>query len=365
MEERKNPWVQAFPAILGMLLLMVQSSAAREGALQGVKLSMEVVFPSLFPFFVLSRRLTGSGILRFRRGNRLCRALFGIRAAGLGALGMGFCGGYPLGVDTACGLYRSGQLGKEEAQRLISFANNTGPAFFFGMVGAVLFQDIRICAALYLIHILSALLTGLLLKSEGPEEAACAAVPQALRQETLPESVRRAFFALCQLCGYVVFFSVVLGMVPKFGGDVFWAVLCAIVDLPNGIAAIARIGDPVLRFFLCAGAIGWGGLCVHMQAAGLWQQAGLEPRGYFSGKLLHTLLSCALAFPAAGVIFGGGIPIWPGFVPIFAVVVKRTVAFFPALGYNTKNTWKRRPPHALSQKNGTRLCLLRPGGKNR
>lgn len=371
MEERINPWQQAFPAILGMLLLMLRSGQAREAALQGVKLSMEVVFPSLFPFFVLSRRLTGSGILRLQRGNRLCRRFFGVGAAGMGALLMGFCGGYPLGVDTACQLYQNGQLGKEEAQRLLRFVNNTGPAFFFGMVGAVLFQNVRICAALYLIHILSAMLTGLLLKGRGPDEALSSPKSQALRRESLPESVRQAFFSVCQLCGYVVFFSVVLAMALAFppiqalGGDIFRAVVSATLDLPNGISAIARIGDPTLRFFLCAGAIGWGGFCVHMQAAGLWQRAGLEPRGYYWGKLCHCLVSCALAFPAARLLLGGTLPLWPGMLPVLAVILKRTVAFFPALGYNTKNTWKRRPSHAFSQENGTRLCLLQPGGKNR
>lgn len=365
MEEQKNPWVQAFPAILGMLLLMVQSGAAREGALQGVKLSMEVVLPSLFPFFVLSRRLTGSGILRLRRGNRLCRRLFGIRAAGLGALLMGFCGGYPLGVDTACGLYQSGQLSKEEAQRLITFANNTGPAFFFGMVGAVLFRDIHICAVLYLIHMLSALLTGLLWKNNEQEPNNLPQKLPSFPKERLPESIKEAFSSVCQLCGYVIFFSAVLGMMPKIGNDLVRAISFAIVDLPNGIAAIARIGSPVLRFFLCAGAIGWGGFCVHMQAAGLWQRAGLAPRDYYLGKLCHALISCALAFPAARLLFGSMIPVWPGFLPVLAVILKRTVAFFPALGYNTENTWKRRSGHAFSQENGTRLCLLRPGGKDR
>lgn len=364
MEERTKPWGQAFPAILGMLLLMLHSGQAREAAVQGIKLSMEVVVPSLFPFFVLSRRLTKSGILRLRRGNRLCHRLFGVRVAGMGALLMGFCGGYPLGVDTVCQLCKNGQLSKNEAQRLIAFANNTGPAFFFGMVGAVLFQDVSICAILYLIHILSAVLTGLLLKSDGQDLNISPAKIQHSAYETLPESIKQAFFSVCQLCGYVVFFSAVLGMLPKIGNNIFKAILCAIIDLPNGIAAIAHIGNPVLRFFLCAGAIGWGGFCVHMQAAGLWQQAGLEPRGYYWGKLCHSLLSCALAFPAARLLFGGAIPIWPGFLPVFAVLVKRTVAFSPVLGYNRKNTWKRRPSHALSQKNGTRLCLLRPGGKN-
>lgn len=351
MEEQKNPWVQAFPAILGMVLLMLQSGTARAGAMQGVRLSLEVVLPSLFPFFVLSRRLTGSGILRLRRGDRLCRALFGVGAAGMGALLMGFCGGYPLGVDTACQLHQSGQLSKDEAQRLIAFANNTGPAFFFGMVGATLFQDVKVCAALYLLHILSALLTGLLLKRDTTGSNISPSKPPSFPKESVPESIKQAFFSVCQLCGYVIFFSAVLGMVPDIGNDILRAVLFAVADLPNGIAAIARIGDPTARFFLCAGAIGWGGFCVHMQAAGLWQRVGLDPRGYYWGKLCHGLISCALAFPAARLLLGSFLPVWPGFLPVLAVILKRAVAFSPALGYNTKNTWKRRLHHAFSTEN--------------
>ena len=363
MEGQKSPWVQAFPAILGMLLLMIWSGQAREAAVQGVKLSLEVVFPSLFPFFVLSRRLTRSGILRLSRGNRLCGRLFGVSAAGMGALLMGFCGGYPLGVDTVCGLYQSGQLGREEAQRLIRFVNNTGPAFFFGMVGAVLFQSARVCGVLYLIHVLSAVLTGLLLARTGRERTDHCAKPAPLVPEPLPESVRQAFFAVCQLCGYVVFFSVALAILLAFPpvqwlmgqaffpGDILRAFLSGTLDLPNGIAAIARIGNPTARFFLCTAAIGWGGFCVHMQAAGLWQRAGLEPRGYYWGKLMHMAVSLALAFPAAGLLFGGKIPLWPGFVPLAALILKRTVAFFDHLGYNTKNTSKRRLCHAFSEKN--------------
>lgn len=375
-ENRKSLWEQALPPAIGMILLMLWSGAAREAAAKAVKLSATVVFPALFPFGVLSRQLTSSGALRLRRGNRLCRRVFGVGTSGMGALLMGFCGGYPLGVDTACELYRTGQLGKEEAQRLITFCNNTGPGFFFGMIGAVVFQSAGVCAALFVIHILAAILTGLLLAV--PDVRKRAPLSNQIRQtpETLSESLRRAFFSTAQLCGYVVFFSVVLAILLALPpvvwlmgraflpGDRISAIISAAVDLPNGIAAIARLGSPVERFFLCTAAIGWGGLCVHMQAAGLWQRAGLEPKGYYRGKLLHAAISAALAFPAARLLFGGAIPLWPGLVPMIVLAVKRTVAFSSNLRYNKKNTSKRRLRHALSAKNGTRLRLLRPGGKN-
>ena len=39
--------------------------------------------------------------------------------------------------------------------------------------------------------------------------------------------------------------------------------------------------------------MGWGGLCVHLQAMALW--GDLRPRGYLAEKLLHGLLSAIFA----------------------------------------------------------------------
>ena len=46
-------------------------------------------------------------------------------------------------------------IGKEEAERLLGFCNNSGPAFIVGAVGAGIFGSPSVGLALYGIHILS------------------------------------------------------------------------------------------------------------------------------------------------------------------------------------------------------------------
>lgn len=330
-----------------LAVLMLRANAARQAAAQAVQQCAQVVFPSLFPFCVVSRRLTASGALRLRRGDGWCRRWFGVPACGMGALAIGLCGGYPMAVATACGLYRSGQLEQEEAEQLLCFCNQTGPAIFFGMVGAVLFPGLLPCAVLYVIHILSALLTALLLAQSTDMTGQERPQPSAPEPETLPQTLRQSFFSVAGLCGYVIFFAVVLQLALELP-PMEWlmvqgptglvrAVVSSLVDLPSGIAATAEIGNRALRFVLCAAGISWGGICVHMQARGIWQEAGLRPRRYLLGKLVQTLCALTLAFPAARLLLEESIPMWPGFVPIFAVFIKIIIDFFRTMRYNDTN----------------------------
>lgn len=359
------------PALL-LLALTLRANTARQAAQAAVRQAGLTVFPALFPFIAASRLLTGGGAFRLERGDRLCFRLFGVPAAGAGALLMGLCGGYPLGVFTACAMLEGGEMTRTQTEKLLRFCNNTGPSIFFGMVGAALFPDRRVCAALFLIHILSAVLTGLLV-SEGERGRPAHCAKTSVDAESFPKALQSAVFSTLTLCGYVIFFSVLLRLALELP-PVDWllsrvpadretaeAAVCAFADLPSGIAALAKAADPAARFVLCAGAVGWGGLCVHMQASGVWQEAGLSPKGYYPAKGLQALISCVLAFPAANLLFGAALPVWPAVLLIAAAVIKKAVEKPPRMRYNKKNEGRRR--YAVPKENRARLRLLRQGGK--
>lgn len=359
------------PVILALLvLLMLRADAARQAAAGAVQQALAVVFPSLFPFFVLSRRLTSRGLRLPAGANRLCLRLLGVPATG--AFVMGLCGGYPLGVYTACERYRSGSLTKEQTRRLLLFCNNTGPAIFFGMIGARLFPEPGLCAWLFGIHALSAVLTALVFSGTAPgvQSACCNAAAGA---EGLMESVGRAAAACARLCACVVFVSVLLRLALDLP-PVQWllarlpversvseALICIFADLPSGLRALESVGDPTIRLVLCAGAVGWGGMCVHLQAADLWQGAGIAPRGYFAAKAFQTGCACALAAVPARPAPGAAPPLWPAVMVIAFACAKKALDILPTMRYNVENEGKRRRRHAVSQKDRAGLRLLRPG----
>ena len=358
-----------------MALLMLRAGAARQAAARALAQAMTVVFPSLFPFFVLSRRLTCRGFCLPERADRICLRLLGVPAAGIEAMLMGLCGGYPLGVYSACERCKSGALTEAQTRRLLLFCNNTGPAIFFGMIGARLFPDTGVCAQLFLIHVLSAALTALVFSGADPAGQAprfCTAAGP----EGLMESVVRAAAACARLCACVTFVSVLLRLALDFA-PVQWLVshlpldcgvsetlVCAFADLPSGLQALEAAADPAARLILCAGTVGWGGLCVHMQAADLWREAGLRPRGYLPAKAFQAICSCALAIVPARRLFGAPLPLWPVFMVLFASCGKKALDISSSMRYNGGKERKRRRQHAVSQKDRTGLRLLRPRSEN-
>ena len=90
--------------------------------------------------------------------------LFGLSSYGIFALISGLLSGYPIGAKLVSELYTEKKLSKSEAQYLLSFTNNSGPLFIIGTVGTIILNNKNIGFFLLLIHYLSALTIGLILK---------------------------------------------------------------------------------------------------------------------------------------------------------------------------------------------------------
>ena len=167
METLKNAALALLLAAFAAALLLFPSEAA-EAARQSVQLCLQTVLPALFPFFVLSSLLVACGGAQVfgRALEPFMRPLFHLSGAGAAALALGLVGGYPVGARTAAELYRGGCLPRKEAERLLAFCSNAGPGFILGICGGAVLQSARAGAYLYLVHVASALLTGVALRGK-------------------------------------------------------------------------------------------------------------------------------------------------------------------------------------------------------
>lgn len=273
--------------------LLWKNDAVRFGAQEGLSLCLYSVLPSLFPFFVLSSLLLslgfaeGLGRLLFPVMNRL----FHLGGNGASALALGLIAGYPSGARAASRLYTDGLCGKEEAEHLLAFCNNCGPAFFLSFLGVERFGSTVIGMRLWLIHVLSALCAGILLR---PKRTLSRDVPPPKAESigffaAFTQAVQSGFSSFLSVCGFVLLFSILLQPVKILLGN---TAAQGIFELFSGIAAL---DDSPRAFLLAAALTAWGGLSVHAQSAAFFSSAGLSGRWYIRGKLLQTAISAALA----------------------------------------------------------------------
>lgn len=295
--KRKSIW--GIAAAVGMGLLILDTRTAVAGARSGIDLCVRTVIPSLLPFFFLSILLTSSLIGRriwiLRPVCRLCRIPEGAESI----LPAGLLGGYPVGAQCISQVFENGGLHQSDAQRMLAFCSNCGPAFLFGIVAAQ-FNRWWDAWLLWGIHIASALCVGAILPGN----------PHACRIfQTRPigpvQALERACKIMAGVCGWVVLFKVLLFFLQRWTlwmlPSVVQIIIQGLLELSNGCIALSGIINQDVRFVLCAGILSFGGLCVGMQTWSVVSEA-IDRRLYFPGKVAQCAISILLAAILHGMV---------------------------------------------------------------
>ena len=214
-------------------------------------------------------------------------------------LAIGFLGGYPVGAQNVALLHRSGQLSDHQASRMITFCNNAGPTFIFGILGSM-FSSPVMPWLLWLIHIISALLVGIVLPGDR-DQRVVSPLPRGIRlTEALAQSVR----TMALICGWVLLMRMIISFLQRW---LLWLIpvpfqiiLSGMLELANGCLQLGNIACEGLRFILASAFLALGGICVMLQTASVTE--GISMSLYFPGKLLQCTFSILLACAAQSLL---------------------------------------------------------------
>lgn len=297
-------------AALGLLLF---PQVTVQGAARGLSVCAGAILPSLFPFFAVTNLWIALGyaskLSHLAAG--IMEPVFHLPGAAASALVLGCVGGYPVGAQVTVRLYEQKHVDRDTAAQMLFFCSNAGPAFIFGVVGAGIFRSAAIGTALYGIHLVSALILGVVFRPRQrpcrKDTAAPDPAPVPLSQ-AFTQAVRQAGETALQVCIFVLFFSILTGYLSYFAPaaireTAWFPVLLGSLELAGGAGRLAESACPaVWKLSAAAFLLGWGGLCVHSQTLSLLGGTDLPARRYLLGKLLHGLLSGALALLAAPLL---------------------------------------------------------------
>lgn len=294
------------------LLFLLRSDVAINYMKNGLKLCAATVIPSLFPFMVVSSLLVSSGV-----GMRLCRPLslptrliFGVGEGGACAALLGAICGFPIGAKVACSMYDKGMMSKKETERVLTFCNNPSSAFVISAVGISIFGSFRIGVVLYACVILSAVVTGVLMRPFHKIDDRTKSSEANLIKARLDSSagtvslfisaVQESAIAMLTVCAMVAFFSSLVGCVgvslSALGvSEAPIAAIFGVCELSSGVSALAALRSSY-ALPLCAAALGWSGISVHCQIMAIASGRGLSFKPYFAAKAIQGVVSAALAW---------------------------------------------------------------------
>ncbi len=230
-------------------------------------------------------------------------------------------GGYPVGAMSIAELVKRKSINAKQAERLLPFCNNTGPAFIIGAVGSGIFDSNKAGILLYLCHIAASFVLALIfmpnvLKDCAEVSDASGDVPRLIK--ILPECVKSTLDKCISICGFVIFFAVLRGILTelgiisalalatnKIGGleiGMCESLIAGIMELGGGIASMAGMSLSPGTLAMAAYILGFGSLSVHCQTLAAVSDANIKCARHFVGRILHGALSALLVYIFSEII---------------------------------------------------------------
>ncbi|WP_239618674.1 nucleoside recognition domain-containing protein [Cohnella mopanensis] len=322
-------------------LALADAQVALNASLRGVAVWWEVLFPALFPFFVLSDLLLGFGIVHLA-GTLLdpfMRPLFRLPGVGGFIVAMGFVSGYPVGSRLTSRMMEQKLITRSQGERLVAMTTTSDPIFLIGAVCIGFFGSLQVAPALAVAHYSSALLIGIgsrfqwnkdepALEQAPPPtgnrlRAALSAMHKARIADGRPfgvllqQSLQSSLALMMIVGGLVVFFSAILDLLVHSGilslfRDTIAMLLNSLGLSPNlasafmngtfevTLGAKAAAADQSLplvdRVAVAAFVLSWGGLSVHAQVAGLMSRTAWRYFPFARARLIHGFLAMLLVY---------------------------------------------------------------------
>jgi sporulation integral membrane protein YlbJ len=228
------------------------------------------------------------------------KAIFKLSGNCISAVVLGWICGFPIGAKTAVALYDSGDISKDELERLLAFSNTPSSAFVISVVGTSLFGSRSFGITLYVFALLSAFICGLLQRPHIAPDTSDHLLSSDKKVskigiDKISCAISSSAESMLRVCAFVVFFTAFTGTLSNlciFLGQPATALLFGLFEITGGAAQSSVIDSIYLGTVISALAVGWSGLSVHCQIIGICAGREISFKRYFTSKLLQGIL-CA------------------------------------------------------------------------
>lgn len=238
------------------------------------------------------------------------KKIYRFSSYGLYAIFMGFFCGFPMGAKVVSELYENHKISKEEAQALLAFCNNIGPAYFMGIIIPILHacgyeNTVPFILGMYGIPAMYGIFIGKFAKKTGKADADCKNTKEihpANSTMSLPAALKQACIdntqSLIILGGYITFtnaFRIFLDFLP-FSVHVK-SILSSFLEIIGGVQTI--YSTTLLanqKIFWIMTALCFSGISCLMQTSSFLEKSGLSLMNYLKHKSIITAISVAYYF---------------------------------------------------------------------
>lgn len=308
-------------SILTILLLVVFEILTESASiLNAVNFSFNIwkenVFPSLFPFFVLSELLINYGFIELvgEIFKPFMNKVFKVKGVGAFALIMSLISGFPSSAKYIKELYNKKLINEFEATKLLMFTHFSNPLFILGTISLLFLNNKEVGLLILICHYLGNFIIGIIFRNYYPstEENKNISIKKVLTEisnnriknnkkfgEIITTALLNSINTLILILGVITMFLVITTIIDNNINlnSFHQSILNGFVEMTQGLKYVSLEEIPLkLKCILSTMIISFGGLSVHMQVISILSDTKINYLPFLTARIIHAIISSLLMF---------------------------------------------------------------------
>lgn len=268
------------------------------------------IVPVLFPFMFLTSLLSLTNGLSFliNTFGLGCEKIFKSHRIGGYILIMSVLCGYPMGATLTGEYINKGVITSEQGNKILTFCACSGPLFIIGTVGVCFFNNYLIGIKIFIFHLISSLLCGLVLRNFLKCPKSNQNISFYHSDNVLYEAMSKAVTNILIVGGYIVIFSIVkdllfqiqfvdnllnnLSQLFNIDYNLLKALISGLIEITSGLKSLSLLTLSQKAIITLASCIiSFGGICVTMQSLAVCK---INKKVFILSKFLQVIINLIL-----------------------------------------------------------------------
>lgn len=303
-----------------LIFITIQMLLLSQDVLETVGFSFNVwknsIFPSLFPFFVISEILVNYGFIEFvgELFKPVMQKIFKTNGSSAYVFIMGMLSGFPSSAKYTRELYKQGHISAAEGTKILLFTHFSNPLFILGTISITFLNNKEVGLLILICHYLTNVIIGLIFRNYAPSKSEKLKISfkEPVKQMTnhriknaksfgqvISTAVINSVNTLLLILGTITIFLIMTTIIDKNINlnSYYQAILNGIVEMTQGLKYISILEIPLkLKTIISTMFISFGGLSVHMQVMSILNDTKIKYFPFLVSRILHAMISGILVF---------------------------------------------------------------------
>ncbi len=310
-EKSKINVIITFLVTISIFYMIIFPKSSMESITFGLNLFINSIFPTLFPFLILTNILISYGGINIfgKLFSKIISKPLKISQNSIFPLIISFVCGYPLGTKYLNDVHEKNLISDKEFQRMINIASNTSPLFLIGCVGASLLGNKTYGYILLIPNYISCILMCFIIPNKNND---CYTLNEKTTTtknnlgNVLKLSLENAIKTCMIVGGFIIFFSLIKEILTNniytqiifSKSPILKSIFIGFFEITNGINLLIESKISIhltlsIISFLCS----FSGICIILQCYSfVYNNKAFNLNKYVTYKIIQGIISFIITY---------------------------------------------------------------------